>query len=295
MMFGTRDEFEYLECPECGTVQIADIPDLQAYYPQSYYSFEAPAASRFKEHLATAATDIFYRSRKLPIANRVFELFGADVRLIDRGLGLKSVLRLDPARNGRILDVGCGSAGLLRMLARLGFTSLTGIDKFLHEDSDRDGVKLRAAELSDLEGKFDLIMFHHSLEHMPNPVEALRQAYMLLADGGACLVRIPLLAFAWEKYGVNWVGLDPPRHLVLVTEQGARRMMTAAGFSVANAVYDSTSFQFSASEKYSLEMPLVGSGEPFSKRQMREWDVEAKRLNRERRGDQAVFVLKKDI
>ena len=293
-MFGTRDEFEYLECPNCGTVQLADIPDLQAYYPQSYYSFEAPV-SGVKEHFANAATDLFYRCRNLSIANRVFELFGADVRLIDRGLGLKSVLRLDPAKDARILDVGCGSAELLRVLARLGFTALTGIDKFLREDSDRDGVKLRAAELSDLDGRFDLIMFHHSLEHMADPVRALRQAYTLLADGGTCLVRIPLLAYAWEKYGVNWVGLDPPRHLVLVTEPGARRMMVTAGFSVADVVYDSTSFQFSASEKYSLEMPLVGSGESFSKRQMREWEVEARRLNRERRGDQAAFVLKKKI
>ena len=72
-------------------------------------------------------------------------------------------------------------------------------------------------------------------------------------------------------------------------------MMVTAGFSVADVVYDSTSFQFSASEKYSLEMPLVGSGESFSKRQMREWEVEARRLNRERRGDQAAFVLKKKI
>ena len=171
-MFGTRDEFEYLECPNCGTVQIADVPDLEAYYPKSYYSFEAPAASPIKEGLANAATDVFYRTRNLSIANRVFELFGADARLIDRGLGLKSVLRLDPAKDARILDVGCGSAELLRVLARLGFTALTGIDKFLREDSDRDGVKLRAAELSDLDGRFDLIMFHHSLEHMADPVRA---------------------------------------------------------------------------------------------------------------------------
>jgi hypothetical protein len=106
-------------------------------------------------------------------------------------------------------------------------------------------------------------------------------------------VRIPLLSYAWEKYGIDWVGLDAPRHLVLMNEATARNTMEASGFAIADVVYDSTSFQFSASEKYALDIPLVGRDEPFSKRQIREWDLEAKRLNRERRGDQAAFVLKK--
>ena len=39
MMFGTRDEFDYLECSACGTLQIVEIPDLSCYYPRDYYSF----------------------------------------------------------------------------------------------------------------------------------------------------------------------------------------------------------------------------------------------------------------
>jgi hypothetical protein len=72
-----------------------------------------------------------------------------------------------------------------------------------------------------------------------------------------------------------------------------RKVAEQTGFEVADVVYDSTSFQFSASEKYSLNIPLVGTAEPFSKRQLREWDKEAKRLNRLGRGDQAAFFLKK--
>lgn len=293
MMFGTRDEFDYLECSECSTVQIAEIPDLAAYYPSGYYSFDAEGSTGIKQLISSIATKTFYRTRRYPFFSSLFSIGDIDARLIDRGLGLKCVLGAGIPRDARILDVGCGSAELLRVLAQLGFTSLTGIDKFLTNERVEAGISLRAAEISDVDGEFDLVMFHHSLEHVSDPILALKDAYRLLAVGGRCLVRIPLLSYAWEKYGINWVGLDPPRHLVLMTETRMRKIAQDVGFEVAEVVYDSTSFQFSASEKYSLDIPLVGSADPFSKRQLREWDKEAKRLNRLGRGDQAAFFLKK--
>ena len=40
MMFGFRDKFLYLECLECGCLQIAQIPaDMSKYYPKKYFSF----------------------------------------------------------------------------------------------------------------------------------------------------------------------------------------------------------------------------------------------------------------
>jgi hypothetical protein len=39
MMLGLRDEFEYVECAACSTLQIKAIPDLSRYYPRDYYSF----------------------------------------------------------------------------------------------------------------------------------------------------------------------------------------------------------------------------------------------------------------
>ncbi|MDI1240340.1 MAG: class I SAM-dependent methyltransferase [bacterium] len=292
MMFGTRDEFEYLECPECGSVQIARIPDLEPYYPDGYYSFETASTSSVKQRMAVVAAKAFDRSRLVPFSKALFSIGQIDARLVDRGLGLKSALELGMPKSARILDVGCGSAELLQVMARIGFTSLTGIDKFLTKEINV-GIKLLAVEIADVEGKFDLIMFHHSLEHIPGPTAALKDAYRLLSPGGMCLVRIPLLNYAWEKYGINWVGLDAPRHLILMTEKTARKTAADAGFEVIDVIYDSTSFQFSASEKYSQDIPLVDTRKPFSRRQLRDWQNEAKRLNRLGRGDQAAFVLKK--
>ena len=41
MMFGTRETFEYFECSACGTIQIAEVPELSRYYPENYLAFDS--------------------------------------------------------------------------------------------------------------------------------------------------------------------------------------------------------------------------------------------------------------
>lgn len=302
MMFGTRDEFTYLECGSCGTVQLINIPDLAKYYPAEYYSFnneliEIEASLRRRiaarfigKHLVTGRSQIGKRFAAMrPELTRLFP-----TSLLDTVPGLS----LDT----RILDFGCGSGELLRTLRAFGFRALTGADAFIAENKMFPGnVKIYKAGLADLEPSFDLIMLHHSFEHLPDPYESLNEIKRLLADDGTCLIRIPLVSYAWEKYGVNWVQLDPPRHLFLFTERSFRQLAGDSGFEVATVVYDSTAFQFSASEQYLMDIPMndprsfAGASETsiFIQQQIDDWEAEATRLNLEGRGDQACFYLKK--
>lgn len=41
MLQGKRDEFDYLECASCGTLQIREVPELGPYYEGGYYSMRA--------------------------------------------------------------------------------------------------------------------------------------------------------------------------------------------------------------------------------------------------------------
>lgn len=304
MMFGTRDEFDYLECGRCGTLQIVDVPDLSRYYPKDYYSLDCAETYGLKERSSRFMTRLFFKHRRSrfssfasPLASVIRKFrdkLDLDARILDRGLGLTSVLRLDIPLGSRILDVGCGDGKLLNVLSDLCFTSLTGADAFVQRDmSFPNGVTIRKREIAEVDEEFDLVMFHHSFEHLPEPLEALRNARNLLSGNGTCLVRIPLVNYAWEKYGVNWVGLDPPRHLFLFTEKSFRHLASEAGFIVETVVYDSTSFQFSASEQYLRNVPLIENGkELFSAKQFSEWRTEARRLNEAGKGDQATFYLR---
>jgi len=300
-MFGTGEGFDYVECVACGTLQIKELPDLSRHYPEDYYSFSEVARPNGAGSLARNLSPAFYGFTKwakavFPSAAARLGQHDLETQFFDKGLGLSAVLTARPPRGSRILDVGCGAGRLLRILSELGYESLTGIDVFLNEDSGSvNGIRLFKKELKEVEGEYDLIMFHHSFEHLAEPAESLWAAHEKLADDGVCLVRIPVVNYAWEKYGVNWVGLDAPRHLHLFTEKGFCGLAERAAFRVESIIYDSTSFQFIGSEQYKRNIPLsenVPASSLFARKQIREWKRKARLLNLEGRGDQAAFYLR---
>jgi SAM-dependent methyltransferase len=288
MMFGTHEEFKYFECATCGCLQLITVPaDLGKYYGEGYYSFSSAEPSRSR-----------YRAlfRRLLTAGELFKIPG--LRHIRRHRAGRSVhleslacLRLD--RGMKVLDVGCGSGQILYLLRELGFMA-EGIDRYLGQDLvDEYGVRVRCVDLSEVQSQWDVIMFHHSLEHMPKHREVLGLVRKRLTPEGRCLIRIPVAHHAWRIYGVNWVQLDPPRHLVVHTSESFRRLAEQSGFAVERFYCDSDAFQFWASELYKRDIPLrQGGAHLFSDIELRGFETIARELNQKRMGDQAVFVLR---
>jgi 2-polyprenyl-3-methyl-5-hydroxy-6-metoxy-1,4-benzoquinol methylase len=107
------------------------------------------------------------------------------------------------------LDVGCGYGKLLLRMKRDGFLNLTGVDPYIEEDIHyRNGVKVFKKQIFELTEQYDLIMSHHSLEHMAQPLEVLKKIYELLKPKKYAIIRIPVASsYSWRHYGVNWVAL----------------------------------------------------------------------------------------
>jgi SAM-dependent methyltransferase len=256
-MFGSGERFSYFFCTACECLQIGAIPaDLEKYYPSSYYSFAgAPAAGGG-------------RLRRL-IRMRDAAAAGQDANLLGRALlhfkpnpPLQAVARTGARLDARIADVGCGAGRLLHELHALGYRSLTGIDPNIDADIVADDrLRIRKAFLEDVPGDFDLIMFHHSLEHIPDQHAVLRAAHAKLAQDGVCMVRVPLVSSqAWRTYGTHWVQLDAPRHLYLHSLTSMRALASRTGFAVDRVVFDSDEFQFWGSEalrRCSTPAPVV--------------------------------------
>jgi SAM-dependent methyltransferase len=303
-MFGTRDEFDYVECGECGTVQIAQIPtDLGKYYPDNYFSFESAEntdlgatfgrrlGARFAgTHLLTGKSDIgkFVLTRKPWMADHFPPSLSEPL--------------LDLSFNSRILDVGCGNGRLLQALHYFGFTNLRGADAFIEKDvAYSTGVNIYKRTLDQLDPSYDLIMLHHAFEHFVDPLDSFHHLNRLLEVGRFCLVRLPVVNYTWEKYGVDWVQLDAPRHLFLFSEKSLCQVAESAGFKTEKVVYDSGSFQFWASEQYLRDIPLTDprsyqmdpANSMFSNEQIANWEAEAAKLNLAGRGDQAAFYFRK--
>ena len=122
----------------------------------------------------------------------------------------------------------------------------------------------------------------------------------MLAPNGRCLLRIPVLGWAWEHYGVNWVQLDAPRHLFLHTTKSFRLLAASAGLDVVDIGYDSNEFQFWASELYLRNVSLssidVDRDRPrqiFSLAELQKFRASARELNAQGRGDAAIFTLRR--
>ncbi|MBA3672023.1 MAG: class I SAM-dependent methyltransferase, partial [Gemmatimonadaceae bacterium] len=196
----------------------------------------------------------------------------------------------------RILDVGCGQGLLLQRLVDAGFDGAIGIDPFIAADARYAGrILVKRGTLDEMDGTFDLVMFHHSLEHIGSQRDTLARAAELLRDGGHCLVRIPVAdSWAWEEYRDRWVQLDAPRHLFLHSVNSLRQLAESVGLQLDRVVHDSTAFAMEGSELYRRDRPLTGlPSAGFSPEQRRAFGRQARELNASGRGDQAAFYLRK--
>jgi 2-polyprenyl-3-methyl-5-hydroxy-6-metoxy-1,4-benzoquinol methylase len=290
MMLGSGDRFEYLHCYQCGSLGLILPPaDMPKYYPSGYYSFVKAAYSPNSSGLKSA---IRHSSMRAHLGKGdVIDTMVGGVKKIHYGWLYKGLIDFD----SKILDVGCGNGFLLKEMSNYGFTNLTGIDAYIEQELSADiaNTNLLKMNIDSLEeNNFELIMYHHSFEHIQDPLRELNTVFNKIKQGGTVLIRTPVAnSFAFRKYRQYWVQLDAPRHYYLYTVAAITKLCERAGFILKKVVYDSTSFQFTGSECYLRGLPLKDSGALFNNKEIRQFDEESKRLNAMQDGDSACFYL----
>jgi SAM-dependent methyltransferase len=295
MMFGRKGSFRYLECAGCGSLRLLDVPsDLGAHYPPQYYSFagtgagaEAAVIRRVKAVRARVALRLPAPTvHRLVASGRLPGLFRWTA-----GLGLDI--------GSSIADVGCGSGENLRLFARNGFSNLDGFDPYLPQDSTDTEIRLHRAELGDIRDRFNLVMVHHAFEHMPDPMGTMSALAALLGPGAGLLIRTPVAdSWAWQHYGVDWVQLDPPRHLWVHTTRSIELLAAACGLRVHASYRDGTSVQFWGSELYTRGLTLheyeTRLEDVFTKAELHDFDRRAAEHNVAGTGDSVCIVLRRE-
>ena len=102
--------------------------------------------------------------------------------------------RLAVSSGERVLDVGCGSGGIARRLASMHGARVTGWDSSpaqIGQAGANDNAVFRCGDWMDndlADGSFDAALAIESLEHMTDPVAALREIARVLAPGGRLLI-----------------------------------------------------------------------------------------------------------
>jgi SAM-dependent methyltransferase len=288
-MLGLNDEFEYFECSNCNCIQIVEIPeDMNRYYPVNYYSYQQPIFT----YKSTGFRKIFKKSLASYYSGN-FNPLGALVSLHYEN-PFKWLRPKMANFKTKILDIGSGAGRVLLSMQRSGYQNLTGIDPYNKEDIFyENGVKVYKRDLFEITEKYDLIMLHHSFEHMETPKDILMKIGEILNPCANIIIRIPVgNCFAWRKYNTHWVQLDPPRHFFLHTIKSMTILANECNLKLNHVEYESTQSQFAGSERY-----LRGIGfndkDNFTKKQVKIWQKEAIRLNGIHDGDSACFYLKK--
>lgn len=268
-MFHTKENFEYFQCDECGCLQISEMPkDIQKYYPENYYSY----SPRPKGLVASAKANI-RAALSVFGPSRIFS--GRD--WYEKG-DRKSLRDAKARRSDRILDLGCGQGSLVADLHDIGFKRAIGADPFVGDHIRySNGATVLKQDASMLDGPFDLIMMHHSLEHIWDQKQIATEIERLLAPSGKCIIRIPTIdSWAWAEYGQDWVQLDPPRHFYLHSRKSIVHLLEQAGLRVTNIIDDSIAFQVLSSEQIRFGKEVSSRAEATRK---------ARELNGLQRGD----------
>jgi SAM-dependent methyltransferase len=210
-----QGEFEVRICSNCGggtTLPPASAGELSGFYPREYGPHARSGASG---PLARATMAARLRTR----------LFRGLEHAVPNGAGPRA-----------LLDVGAGSGDLGGVLASRGWR-VVGVEPSpaACELARGRGVDARQGTLETVElgeDGFDAVVFHHSLEHVTDPVAALRRARDLLRPGGAVAIAVPNFGSPQARaLGADWWALDVPRHRFHFTGDALATALDRAGLA----------------------------------------------------------------
>ncbi len=111
----------------------------------------------------------------------------------------------------KILDVGCGEAGLARHLPHASYVGIEPNPYVIAAEADirNETVSHHAASHS---GEYDVVCAFHAIEHVPDPLGFARDLVECLKPGGRLCVLAPSRASAITEIP-NFVLNAPPHHL----------------------------------------------------------------------------------
>jgi SAM-dependent methyltransferase len=215
------DPYRFLECAECGSATLDPMPTPDAIpqlYPPDYtFKAENTQESGGRRFMRELEWRLFYR----PIYRQRLGVFR----------------RLTGLRGGRVLEVGCGSGLFLRELARAGF-EVEGLDisaadiTYAREHLGLTAFQGSAEKLTLEPNRYDAVVAMSVLEHVPQPLDTVRQVLRGLKPGGWIVLGLPVIE-SWQSrlLGARWCAItEAPRHLMVPSAEGVRRLLAAAGY-----------------------------------------------------------------
>jgi SAM-dependent methyltransferase len=131
-----------------------------------------------------------------------------------------------PVQGSTVFDFGCGPGTWLNSFQDHGWETWG-----LEPSSDDAFVRHHRLDAVPPEPRFDLVLAYHVLEHLPRPLETMRELARCLRPGGHFFVSVPRIDTLDAHKQVDYC-IHPRHHIVGFTEVCLRGLLARAGFEV---------------------------------------------------------------
>ncbi len=242
----TKNALNVVQCRQCGLVYVNPRPPFDVltdlYADDNYCEGQV--------HAAADAKRLRQSAQRLQLIERYY--FHAR------------------RERGRLLDVGCSTGVFLRVARDAGW-NVSGIDvsrgaiEYARQAHQLDARVATIEELAaSVTQEFDVVTMFDSLEHMPQPVAALRAAHQLLQNDGWLVITTPNIdgwfpRFTYRLFARTigaWEHPTPPGHTYQFSRQTLRAALNKSGFDV---VYCRTEAIPAAYTVGKLEEAIIGA------------------------------------
>jgi 2-polyprenyl-3-methyl-5-hydroxy-6-metoxy-1,4-benzoquinol methylase len=314
-LFGVPGRFHFSQCVRCGFVWLDPRP-TRAEIPrcyEHYYTHEGPADGTTRGRVLGGVRD---RLRRMVLAGYYGLAASHDGGRLGRWVGkaagvvpaLRSraaygmdILFLPRHGDGRLLDVGCGNGAYLARMRELGWR-VQGVDvdpQAARIAARERGLPVFAGTLEEAgfpDRSFDAVTMNHVIEHLADPLAALRECYRVLSAGGyLALVTPNVESLGHWVFGKSWRGLEPPRHLCLWRASTLCHCVQTAGFRILRCDTRSAiaAFVYDTSRQIRERGRVVALNQSSSRARAFAWAERAVLVVDRRRGEEICLLARK--
>jgi 2-polyprenyl-3-methyl-5-hydroxy-6-metoxy-1,4-benzoquinol methylase len=167
-------------------------------------------------------------------------------------------MRLPPLKPGRMLEIGCASGSFMHQMAQKGW-EVAGIElsDYAASNARALGYPVHTGPLETApplhNRPYDLVVGWMVLEHLHDPISALKKLYQWTEPRGWLILSLPnASSYEFRFFKDRWFALQLPNHLFHFTPKTIKKILNYAGWRLVKIYHQRVLYNLFPSIGYLL-------------------------------------------